>query len=93
MNQESQKLFYTTPQGNINISVRFVNETFWLKQKAMATLFGVEVPAINKHLKNIFSEGELTEDTTISKMETFVNRGFRGEVPRNYRQLQTNKKM
>ena len=83
MNQESQILFYTTPQGNINISVRFVNETFWLTQKAMATLFGVEVPAISKHLKNIYYERELTEDTTISKMETVVNRGFRGEVTEN----------
>jgi hypothetical protein len=46
----------------------------------MAKLFGVEVPAISKHLKNIYSENELTEDTTISKMETVVNRGFRGEV-------------
>ncbi len=80
MIQESQILFYTTSQGNINVSVRFVGETFWLTQKAMATLFGVEVPAISKHLKNIYSEGELTEDTTISKMETVVNRGFRGEV-------------
>lgn len=80
MSQENQILFYTTPQGKINISVRFVNETFWLTQKAMASLFGVEVPAISKHLKNIYAEGELTENATISKMETVVNRGFRGEV-------------
>ena len=40
-----------------------------------------EVPAISKHLKNIYAEGELSENTTISKMETVVNRGFRGEVP------------
>ncbi|MFV0387397.1 MAG: RhuM family protein, partial [Pyrinomonadaceae bacterium] len=46
----------------------------------MAELFGVQVPAISKHLKNIFDEGELSESTTISKMETVVNRGFRGEV-------------
>jgi len=80
MNQENKILFYTTVQGKINISVRFVNETFWLTQKAMATLFGVEVPAISKHLKNIYAEGELFENATISKMETVVNRGFRGEV-------------
>lgn len=80
MKNENNILLYSTPQGKINVSVRFENETFWLTQKAMAKLFGVKVPAISKHLKNIYSEKELTEDTTISKMETVVNRGFRGEV-------------
>lgn len=55
-------------------------ETFWLTQKAMAELFGVGVPAISKHIKKIFEEGELQEYSTVSKMETVVNRGFRGEV-------------
>ena len=56
------------------------NETIWATQKAMAQLFGVNVPAISKHLKNIYSEGELAESMTISKMETVVQRGFRGAV-------------
>ena len=56
------------------------NETIWATQKAMAELFGVNVPAISKHLKNIYSEGELSESMTISKMETVVQRGFRGAV-------------
>ncbi len=56
------------------------NETIWTTQKAMAQLFGVNVPAISKHLKNIYSEGELSESMTISKMETVVQRGFRGAV-------------
>ena len=56
------------------------NETIWATQKAMAQLFGVNVPAISKHLKNIYSEGELVESMTISKMETVVQRGFRGAV-------------
>ena len=56
------------------------NETIWATQKAMAQLFGVNVPAISKHLKNIYSEGELSESMTISKMETVVQRGFRGAV-------------
>lgn len=73
-------ILYETPQGKVHIQVRFENETFWLTQKVMAELFGVEVPAISKHLKNIYTEGELSESTTISKMETVVNRGFRGEV-------------
>ena len=55
-------------------------ETIWATQKAMAELFGVQVPTISKHLKNIYAEGELVENSTISKMENVVNRGFRGEV-------------
>lgn len=46
----------------------------------MAQLFGVGVPAVSKHLKNIFEEGELPSEMTISKMETVINRGKRGEV-------------
>lgn len=78
--QSNDIIFYTTPAGHVNIEVVFNNETFWLTQKVMAELFGVKVPAISKHLTNIYAEGELTSSTTISKMETVVNRGFRGEV-------------
>lgn len=80
MNKELQFLIYNTPQFNDKITVVVKDETIWLTQKAMAELFAVQVPAISKHLKNIFEEGELAENTTISKMETVVNRGFRGEV-------------
>jgi len=80
MNKELQFLIYNTPQENIKVDVVVKDETIWLTQKGMAVLFGVQVPAISKHLKNIFEEGELSENTTISKMETVVNRGFRGEV-------------
>lgn len=80
LSEISHIIFYKTPNGNINISVIFSDETFWLTQKAMAELFGSAVPAVSKHIKNIFIEGELQEVSTISKMETVVNRGFRGEV-------------
>jgi hypothetical protein len=80
MNKELQFLIYNTPQENIKIDVVVKDETIWLTQKAMAALFGVQIPAISKHLKNIYADGELQENTTISKMETVVNRGFRGEV-------------
>ena len=53
-NQNNDIIFYTTPAGNVKIEVVFNNETFWLTQKAMAELFGVKVPAISKHLTNIF---------------------------------------
>ena len=51
------------------------DETLWLTQKAMAQVFGVQVPAISKHLKNIFSEGELIENTVVSKMEITTQHG------------------
>jgi hypothetical protein len=50
--------------------VFYNDETLWLTQKAMSTLFDVGIPAISKHLKNIFEDGELSEDSVISKMET-----------------------
>ena len=68
------------PDVDGKVQVVIKDETLWCTQKAMAQLFGVGVPAISKHLKNIFTEGELNPDTTISKMETVVNRGIRGEV-------------
>ena len=62
-----------------SIQVVYKDESIWATQKAMATLFDVGIPAISKHLKNTFESGELNKVTTISKMETVVNRGFRGE--------------
>jgi hypothetical protein len=53
----------------VKVGVLFRDETAWLTQKALAELFGVGVPAINKHLKNIFKSGELEPTATISKME------------------------
>ena len=78
--KEIQFLIYSTPKEDVKIEAVVKDETLWLTQKAMAELFGVKVPAISNHLKNIFEEGELEESATISKMETVVNRGFRGEV-------------
>jgi hypothetical protein len=69
-NQNNDIIFYTTPKGNVKIAVVFNNETFWLTQKAMAELFGVKVPAISKHLTNIFDTNELAENSVISILET-----------------------
>lgn len=66
----SDIILYSSPEGNIRVEVMYSGETFWLTQKRMAELFGVEVPAVSKHLKNIFETGELQEDAVISKMET-----------------------
>jgi hypothetical protein len=73
--QQSNIILYSTPKGLVNIEVVFHNETFWLTQKRMAELFGVEVPAISKHIKNIFDSQELSESSVISKMETTAKDG------------------
>ena len=79
---QSQIILYTTPEGDIKVDTILQNETIWLTQNAMAELFGVNVPAISKHLKNIFEEGELQKEATLSKMETVQNEGGR-QVTRN----------
>ena len=61
MTKESEIIIYQSENENIKVDVRFKDETFWMSQKTMAQLFDVEVPAINKHLNNIFEEGELEE--------------------------------
>lgn len=63
-------ILYTTPEGDIKIDTVFQNETIWLTQKKMAELFDVNVPAISKHLSNIYNDGELKMEATVSKMET-----------------------
>jgi len=73
--KENNIILYNTPTGNVKVEVIFNNETFWLTQKRMAELFGVEVPAISKHFKNIFEENELQEIAVVSKMETTANDG------------------
>lgn len=78
----SDIIFYTSPEGNVSIEVIFNDETFWLTQKRMAELFGVEVPAINKHLGNIYDSGELDREATISILETVQQEGRR-RVKRN----------
>ena len=75
-------VLYQTDDGNVNVSVIYYNESFWLTQKAMGELFGVNSQAIKKHLKNIYEEGELSKEATCSKMEQVQIEGNR-EVKRN----------
>jgi hypothetical protein len=56
---------YETPDGKVRVEVRFEDENLWLSQKLIAELFGVTVPTINEHLKNIFAKGELDGDSVI----------------------------
>jgi hypothetical protein len=74
---QSQIVLYTAPDGEIKIDTVLRNETIWLPQTAMAELFDVNVPAISKHLTNIYEEGELSREATVSKMETVQNEGGR----------------
>lgn len=73
--EQTDFLLYTAPEGKVKVEVFLNEETVWLTQKAIATLFGVQVPAISKHLKNIFESGELQENSVISILETTADDG------------------
>lgn len=75
MMEHSEILLYSDENGKEFVNVVFMDETFWLTQKAMAELFDVQTPAISKHLKNIFADGELEESMVVSKMETTTRHG------------------
>jgi len=73
--QFNEIILYSTPTGDIKVEVIFNDETLWLTQKRMAELFGVEVPAVSKHLSNIFETNELPKDGTISILEIVQKEG------------------
>jgi type I restriction enzyme, R subunit len=77
MKDSGKFLLYTGKDGAVKVEVFFQGETVWLTQKAFAELFAVKVPAINKHLKNIFESGELQREATVSKMEIVRAEGAR----------------
>ncbi len=74
-NSFTEFMLYTTPNGKVKVEIYLRDENLWLTQKRMAALFGVGVPAINKHLKNIFESGELQEDSVISILEITAEDG------------------
>ena len=73
--QTTDFLLYTAPNGEIKVEVLLSNETIWLTQERMAELFGVQRPAITKHLKNIFETGELVEKLVCSILEHTTEHG------------------
>lgn len=75
MDNRFEFLIYRTAEENISVDALVKDETIWLTQKGMAELFGVHTPAISKHLKNIFEEGELQEGVVVSKMEITTPHG------------------
>ena len=74
-------LLYTTPDGGVKVDVIYEGETFWLSQKKMAELFGVDVRTISEHLQNIYKTSELAGETTIRKFRIVQIEGSR-EVAR-----------
>lgn len=75
-----QILLFNTEDAEVSVAVTFKEGTFWLSQKTMSELFQVNVPAITKHLKNIYATGELNEKATVSKMEIVQKEGKRDVV-------------
>lgn len=75
--KEIDFILYNMPEEGGNVQVVVKDETIWCSQKAMATLFGVGVPAISKHLSHVFEEGELNQEATVSKMEIVQMEGDR----------------
>ena len=73
--QESEFLLYTTPQGDVRLQVLVQGETIWLTQKAMAELFKVSKQTISYHLGNIFSDGELEQNSVVKEILTTANDG------------------
>ncbi|WP_296256821.1 hypothetical protein [uncultured Ezakiella sp.] len=79
MNIEIDKKFliYEAEDNKVVADVLIMDENIWMTQKQMAQVFDVGVPAVSKHLSNIFNEGELEENRTVSKMEIVQNEGNR----------------
>lgn len=75
--KQSNFLLYTGKDGKVNIEVFLKDESVWLTQKAMGQLFGVKIPAISKHLLNIFESEELQKEATLSILETVQKEGGR----------------
>ena len=87
MNKELQFLVYRSADEDVSVDAIVKDETVWLTQKGMAELFGVQTPAISKHLKNIFEEGELSESVVVSKMERTT---IHGAIPEKTQTKETN---
>ncbi len=78
---EGELILYHTPNGAVRIEVLFESETFWLNQKRIAELFGVELPTVSYHLKEIYESGELRQEATLRKIRRVQTEGKR-EVSR-----------
>ena len=82
MNNGFDFLIYKAADEEVSVNAVIKDDTIWLTQKSMAELFEVNIPAISKHLSNIFEDGELEQGSTVSKMEIVQTEGNRS-VKRN----------
>lgn len=74
---EGELILYQTPEGTVRVEVLYESETFWLNQKRLAELFGVDVRTISEHLQNVYRSGELAEAATIRKFRIVQAEGNR----------------
>jgi len=74
---QNKIILYTTADGKVTADVFFANDTFWLTQRTMAELFGINIPSVSRHLKNIYESRELSFEATVSKIETVQMEGER----------------
>ena len=80
---EGELILYRTGDGTVRVEVLYESETFWLDQKRMAELFGVEIPTISHHLKEVYASGELAREATLRKflrVQREGNREVRREI-------------
>lgn len=77
LDTQSRVILNTAADGKVTADVFFAQDNFWMTQRTTSELFGVNVPAISRHLKNIYASGELNQEATISKMETVQIEGER----------------
>ena len=77
MHRSDDTSLYQADEGDVSVEAYIKDETIWISQKSMAELFGVGTAAVNKHLTNIYADGELVEAATVSKMETVQQEGSR----------------
>lgn len=82
--QEGELILYRTADDAVRVAVLYESETFWLDQRRMAELFGVEIPTVSYHLKEIYASGELSRDPTLRKILR-VQRSSRSIPPRGRR--------
>ena len=75
MENNFQFLIYRSAEEDVSINAVVKDESIWLTQQGMAELFGVQKPAISKHLKNIFEEGELDEKVVVAEIATTTPHG------------------
>src|SRR5690349_1666204 len=75
--KEGELILYQTAAGAVRVEVLYQTETFWLSQKQIAELFGVDIRTISEHLKNIYASGELIEESTLRKIRRVQREGSR----------------